>query len=281
MTSLKLTVAGDTDSSVTAGTRAPHEQSSDAANASLWGSRLQRRAFLIVLIIGMPAAAGSWSALGFNSDEAVYAGQAASIAGRVRAFAYFPIFRAHPLLFQPLLKRFPTASGWPLTSSAGSSQQHSAWAPSSSPITSKLPGRRAGIVSMAKAPALMPYHVTVSRQVLLDAPMVFFATAALYALVRYCSHRSARWLIATGALMGLAILTKETAIVLFGGIYCFVLNQTVKLRFKRAAQALAVAGVIAIAFPSHCVSPAPGRGAAATTWPGSCFAAPTIPSTST
>ena len=50
-----------------------------------------------------------------------------------------------------------------------------------------LYGRRAGIVSMALL-ALMPYHVTVSRQVLLDAPMVFFATAALYALVRYCSH---------------------------------------------------------------------------------------------
>ena len=90
-----------------------------------------------------------------------------------------------------------------------------------------LYGRRAGIVAMTLL-AVMPYHVTVSRQVLLDAPMVFFTTAALYALVRYCSHHGARWLVVAGALMGLAILTKETAVVLFGGAYCFfVLSQTV------------------------------------------------------
>jgi hypothetical protein len=92
--------------------------------------------------------------------------------------------------------------------------------------------------------------VIVSRQVLLDAPMVFFATAALYALVRYCSHHGARWLVVAGALMGLAMITKETAVVLFGGVYCFfVLSQTVKLRLKRAAAALAVVGVIVLAFP--------------------------------
>jgi 4-amino-4-deoxy-L-arabinose transferase-like glycosyltransferase len=90
----------------------------------------------------------------------------------------------------------------------------------------------------------------VSRQVLLDAPMVFFATAALYALARYCKSHQGRWLVATGSLMGLAMLTKETAVVLFGGMYCFfVLSQTVRLRLKRAAVALAVAGVIALAFP--------------------------------
>jgi hypothetical protein len=50
--------------------------------------------------------------------------------------------------------------------------------------------------------------------------------------------------------MGLAILTKETAVVLLGGVYCFfVLSQTIKLRMKRAAIALGVAGMIALAFP--------------------------------
>jgi hypothetical protein len=98
--------------------------------------------------------------------------------------------------------------------------------------------------------AVMPYHVTVSRQVLLDAPTVFFATAALYALVRYCSNHGARWLVVAGALMGLAILAKETAVVLFGGVYCFlVLNRAIRIRLKRAAVAIATAGVIAIAFP--------------------------------
>src|SRR5215204_4732642 len=250
MTSLKLTVAGDTDSSVTL--LEPERRMSKARmlpRLHFWGSRIQRRAFLIVLIIGTFLRCWQLGALGFNSDEAVYAGQAASIAGQEAYLPYFPIFRAHPLLFQSLLSlpyRFGVADvvGRILAAAFGVGTLVIAYH-----LAKLLYSRRAGIVSMALL-ALMPYHVTVSRQVLLDAPMVFFTTAALYALARYCSHRSPRWLIATGALMGLAILTKETAIVLFGGVYCFfVLNQTVKLRFKRAAQALAVAGVIAVAFP--------------------------------
>ena len=45
--------------------------------------------------------------------------------------------------------------------------------------------------------AFMPYHVLVSRQFLLDGPMVFFATLTIYALVRFArsqkiclAHRS-------------------------------------------------------------------------------------------
>ena len=109
-----------------------------------------------------------------------------------------------------------------------------------------LYGRRAGIVAMTLL-AVMPYHVTVSRQVLLDAPMVFFTTAALYALVRYCSHHGARWLVVAGALMGLAILTKETAVVLFGGAYLLRAQPNGRLRARRRPSTRAVAGVIAIA----------------------------------
>jgi hypothetical protein len=43
------------------------------------------------------------NALGFNSDEAVYAGQAASIADHPDLKEFFPTFRAHPLLFQTIL----------------------------------------------------------------------------------------------------------------------------------------------------------------------------------
>jgi predicted membrane-bound mannosyltransferase len=42
-------------------------------------------------------------ALGFNSDEAVYAGQAAAIAGDPTLKGIFPVFRAHPLLYQFVL----------------------------------------------------------------------------------------------------------------------------------------------------------------------------------
>ena len=250
MTSLKFTVASDTDSPVTLvepETRPRQPRVGPWLHA--WAPRVRRQAFLIVLMIGAFLRCWQLSALGFNSDEAVYAGQAASIAGQEAYLPYFPIFRAHPLLFQSLLSlpfRFGVADvvGRLLAAGFGVATLVVAYQ-----LGKLLYGRRAGIVAMTLL-ALMPYHVTVSRQVLLDGPMVFFATAALYALARYCSNRGARWLIAAGALMGLAILTKETAVVLLGGVYCFfVLNQTVKLRLKRAALALAIAGLIAIAFP--------------------------------
>ena len=38
--------------------------------------------------------------MGFNSDEAVYAGQAASLAGNPHYTGTFPVFRAHPMLVQ-------------------------------------------------------------------------------------------------------------------------------------------------------------------------------------
>jgi hypothetical protein len=250
MTSLKFTVASDTDSVTLV---EPDRRLSQAGGVlpwlQAWGTHARRQAFLIVLAVGTFLRCWQLGALGFNSDEAVYAGQAASIAGQEAYLPYFPIFRAHPLLFQSLLSlpyRFGVADlvGRILAAGFGVATLVIAYE-----LGKLLYGRRAGIVAMALL-ALMPYHVTVTRQVLLDGPMVFFATAALYALARYCSGGGARWLIAAGALMGLAILTKETAVVLLGGVYCFfVLNQTIKLRLKRAALALAIAGVIALAFP--------------------------------
>ena len=61
------------------------------------------------LILAISMVAGSFlriwqiNAMGFNTDEAVYAGQAAAIAGVPGLKDIFPIFRAHPLLFQFVL----------------------------------------------------------------------------------------------------------------------------------------------------------------------------------
>ena len=43
------------------------------------------------------------NALGVTRDEAVYAGQAAAIAGDPALKGIFPVFRAHPLLYQFVL----------------------------------------------------------------------------------------------------------------------------------------------------------------------------------
>ena len=79
-----------------------------------------------------------------------------------------------------------------------------------------LYGRRAGLLA-ALLMALMPYHVVVSRQVLLDGPMTFFATLTLVLFARFLTAGGRAWLYAAGAAMGLTFLSKETSIVLLGG----------------------------------------------------------------
>ena len=56
-------------------------------------------------ILAIAAGLRIWqiAALGYNSDEAVYSGQAATIAHVNGLDAFFPAFRAHPVLIQTLL----------------------------------------------------------------------------------------------------------------------------------------------------------------------------------
>ena len=56
-----------------------------------------------VLILAAALRLTALMTFGLNSDEAVYAGQAASIARDPQYSPLFPIFRAHPLLFQVAL----------------------------------------------------------------------------------------------------------------------------------------------------------------------------------
>src|SRR5215213_448385 len=61
--------------------------------------------FVLVGILAVGAFLRLWliNSLGYNSDEAVYAGQGAAIAADPTLKEIFPIFRAHPLLFQFIL----------------------------------------------------------------------------------------------------------------------------------------------------------------------------------
>jgi hypothetical protein len=209
----------------------------------------QQATVAAVALVGALLRTWRLGSVGFNSDEAVYAGQAASIAAQGDYLPYFPIFRAHPLLMQTLLSLFYQTSvsdvaGRLLSATFGVATLFVVYA-----LGKALYGPRAGLIAMLLL-AVMPYHVTVTRQVLLDGPMVFFATAGLYLLVRYCSESDLRWLLAAAAVLGLAFLTKETAIVLLGGVYCFfMISQTVKVRVAAVAAAVATFAVVAAAFP--------------------------------
>jgi len=159
--------------------------------------------------------------LGYNTDEAVYAGQAAAIAGVPTLKEIFPVFRAHPLLFQFLLSliykiQFGDLAGRLLAVAFGLGTVLLTYQ-----IGKQLHNRLAGSLA-ALFLALMPYHVIVSRQVLLDGPMVFFATLTLFMLVLFAKTQKPTWLYAAGASMGLTFLGKETGIVMLGSIFVFL-----------------------------------------------------------
>jgi 4-amino-4-deoxy-L-arabinose transferase-like glycosyltransferase len=187
--------------------------------------------------------------LGFNSDEAVYSGQAAAIANDPVLTPFFPVFRAHPLLFQTILSlgyRLGTGDLFArlLADLFGAGTVVVTF------LTGKLLyGRRAGVIA-ALLLALMPYEVVVSRQVLLDGPMALFATLTLYLLARAILSSRLVYLYAAGGTMGLTALTKETGILMLGGAMVFyLLSPEIRIRGKHAAGATGLAAAIVLAYP--------------------------------
>jgi len=188
-------------------------------------------------------------AVGFNSDETVYVGQAAAIAHVPALEPYFPIFRAHPLLFQSVL-----SAGFRIGLDTGFERLISGMVGLVTIVLTYetgrlLYGRRAGLIA-ALVLAVMPYHVVVTRQVLLDGPMTLCATLALYLMVRYVLSERAIWLYAAGGALGLTVLSKETGIVLAGAVYAFfALSPGVRLRPGDLARSMAVMVLVIAPYP--------------------------------
>lgn len=210
-----------------------------------------RPALAVVGIACIGSALRLWQldAVGFNSDEAVYAGQAASIAGDPTLSPFFPVFRAHPLLFQATVSlTFLVGEG-----ESGPRLISVLFGVATVLLTyllgAELYGKRVGLVASLFV-AVMPYHVVVSRQVLLDAPMVLFTTLALYFVARFCRQRARGWLYAAALAMGLAFLVKETAVVLLGGlIVFFVLTPSIQTRRRDLLVAGAILGALMAIYP--------------------------------
>ena len=212
---------------------------------------LFRPALPVTAVVCLAAFLRLWQlgAVGYNSDESIYAGQAASISGDEQARAIFPAFRAHPLLFQTLLSLVYRTGvgdtrGRLLAAAFGVATVVLVFL-----LGRLLYGSAVGTIA-ALLLALMPYHVVVSRQVLLDTPMVFFATASLYCVARFCQQETPRWLYAAGGLLGLTLLTKETGVVLLVGLYAFfALSPHIRFRLQDGAVAAGIMVAIAAAFP--------------------------------
>jgi len=208
---------------------------------------------MIALAMIMSAAVGLriWglNQVGYNTDEAVYAGQAAAIARDPALKEIFPIFRAHPLLFQFTLALAFHFGVSDLVGRLVAVVISSATVFLVYRLGSLLYGQKSGILA-ALFLALMPYHVVVSRQVLLDGPLVFFTTLTLYLLALFVKTEHPAWLHATGVGMGLVVLTKETGIILIGAIYAFLaLSREIRLRILDLVITTILTGLMIAPFP--------------------------------
>ncbi|HEU5362721.1 MAG TPA: glycosyltransferase family 39 protein [Gaiellaceae bacterium] len=203
----------------------------------------------VASVVGAVARIWHLNALGLNADEAVYSGQGASIAANDGLEPFFRIFRAHPLLFQTLVSlawraHFGATAGRWLAVGFGLGTVVLTFL-----LGRLLYGRRTGVVAAAFLLA-MPYHVVVSRQILLDVPMAFFATGALYCVARFVRDSAERWLYAGAAVLGLAFLSKESAMLLVGGVYVFfVISSDTRVRLRQLLIAGGVLASMAAAFP--------------------------------
>jgi hypothetical protein len=204
---------------------------------------------VIALVIGGVLRLSMINAFGYNSDEAVYAGQAAGIVGSPELQPYFPVFRAHPLLYQFVLALSFAGGvidvmGRYLAVAIGLGTILLAYL-----TGSVLYGRMAGMLA-AFFLALMPYHVVVTRQVLLDGPMAFCATLALYLMARHGFTQRAVWFYAAAGALGLAFQTKETAIVFVAAIYAYLaLSPEIHVRIRDLIGAGLALVLIILPFP--------------------------------
>jgi 4-amino-4-deoxy-L-arabinose transferase-like glycosyltransferase len=216
-----------------------------------WDRAIVARVVGIIVVITVAVALRVWglNQLGYNTDEAVYAGQAAAIARAPVLKDIFPIFRAHPLLFQFLLAlvfRFGVSdlAGRLVAVAIGLAAVYLVYR-----VGKLLYGDKAGLAAGLFF-ALMPYHVVVSRQVLLDGPLVFCTTLTLFFLARYAMTHRPAWIYLTGVGMGLTFLAKETGIILLGSIYAFLaLSREIPVRIKDTIVSLALMVLMISPFP--------------------------------
>jgi hypothetical protein len=184
---------------------------------------VRTRRLLLAGILLIAAGLRIWqiNAVGLNSDETVYAGQGASIASNPELAPYFPTFRAHPLLFQAILSIGFLLDGGEVFGRVLAAVLGVATVYVTYLLARLLYGTRAGLIAAALL-AVMPYHVVVTRQILLDGPRTLMSTLTLYLLARYALTERVTWLNAAAAALGLAVLCKEDSVILIGAIYAFL-----------------------------------------------------------
>ena len=227
--------------------RLVHEPEVPGQVIRMWSQLRESAAWQVAGVLGLAAVLRliDLGRFGYNGDEAVYAGQAASLAGNPLFVAEFPVFRAHPLLVPVLMSPLfaqgtPDLRGRVVMAFFGVALVAGCYL-AGRELYNHRTGRLAALLM-----AVMPYEVIISRQVLLDGPAVAFTVFSLWMLARWVRRGGTLWLASSAALLALAILSKETMVVMAGGAGVFLL---VSRRVEHPLKSVAVFAVI-LAFVS-------------------------------
>jgi 4-amino-4-deoxy-L-arabinose transferase-like glycosyltransferase len=151
---------------------------------------------------------------GFNGDESIYSGQAASLLGEENFLKQFGVFRAHPLLLQSLVSMAFALFGIHDTVARmvpvifGTLTVFVTYL-----VAKELFDRQVGLISCLVL-ALLPFHIVFSRQVLLDVPLSFFVILFLYFIAKYKRTGDVIYSYWAGVSCGLCFISKEVGIIM-------------------------------------------------------------------
>ena len=187
---------------------------------------------ILIFVIAFTIRAYDLGKLAFNNDEAIYAGQAASLANYSEYQEQFSIFRAHPLLLQFMISisfyffginEF-TARIVPVFLSCGI-------VVISYFIAKFLYNQQTAIISSIIL-GLLPYHVAISKQALVDVSMAFFFVLNLLLMLLYYRKNTILLLYGIGITAGLSFLSKEVGIISFAISIISLIIINKKIKFK-------------------------------------------------
>jgi 4-amino-4-deoxy-L-arabinose transferase-like glycosyltransferase len=170
---------------------------------------------LLVFIIGLALFLRIWDIgwNGFNGDESIYSGQAASLLGNEEFTSNFAVFRAHPLLLQSLVSIAFALLGIQDTTARivpvifGTLTVFVTYL-----VAKQLFNKKIGLICSLVL-ALMPFHIVFSRQVIVDVPLSFFVVLFLYFITRYRETGTSFYCYLTGVSCGLCFISKEVGII--------------------------------------------------------------------
>jgi 4-amino-4-deoxy-L-arabinose transferase-like glycosyltransferase len=168
---------------------------------------------------------------GFNSDEAIYSGQAGSLAGLEEFNQHFSLFRAHPLLLQFFISIAFTLFG---VSDVIARIIPVIFGVATILVTyfvaKNLFNINTAIVSTLIL-SILPYHITMTKQIFVDIPLSLFYLLTLLFLIKYIKTNRSTWVYAIGISSGLTFISKEIGLFTLVSITVYMIIVK-KLTFK-------------------------------------------------